>query len=73
MLNSFMTRLSLSYRNQSIDLFCKSVDWFLYERKLHHERVNRVLIAPQSYRNIIGVLYKNYFENLISSKEKTHE
>ena len=21
----------LSYRNQSIDLLCKSVDWFLYE------------------------------------------
>ena len=22
---------SPSYRNQSIDLFCKSVDWFLYD------------------------------------------
>ena len=31
---------SLSYRNQSIDLLCKSVDWFLYDRGLCHERVN---------------------------------
>ena len=30
----------LSYRNQSIDLQSKSMDWFLYDRKLHHERNN---------------------------------
>ena len=29
----------LSYRNQSIDLQSKSVDWFLYDNGLHHERV----------------------------------
>ena len=29
----------LSYRNQFIDLLCKSVDWFLYDRGLRHERV----------------------------------
>ena len=29
----------LSYRNQSIDLFCKSMDWFLYDNGLRHERV----------------------------------
>ena len=27
-----------SYRNQSIDLLCKSVNWFLYERDLPRER-----------------------------------
>ena len=32
-------RRSLSYKNQPIDLHCKSVDWFLYERDLRHERV----------------------------------
>ena len=32
-------RRSLSYRNQSIDLLCKSIDWFLYDRGLRHERV----------------------------------
>ena len=30
---------SLSYRNQSIDLQSQSVDWFLYDRDLRHERV----------------------------------
>ena len=32
-------RRFLSYRNQSIDLLCKSMDWFLYDRDLCHERV----------------------------------
>ena len=30
----------LSYRNQSIDLQSKSMDWFLYDNDLRHERVN---------------------------------
>ena len=29
---SLSRRTSLSYRNQSINLLCKSVDWFLYDR-----------------------------------------
>ena len=32
-------RRPLSYRNQSIDLLCKSMDWFLYDNSLHHEGV----------------------------------
>ena len=32
-------RRPLSYRNQSIDLLGKSVDWFLYDNDLRHERV----------------------------------
>ena len=39
--NFFMTR-SLSYRNQSIDLQSKSMDWFLYDRDLYHERLNMI-------------------------------
>ena len=35
---------SLSYRNKSIDLLCKSMDWFLYDRDLRHERVNDLVI-----------------------------
>ena len=31
-------RRSLSYRNQSIDLLCKSIGWFLYDRDHRHER-----------------------------------
>ena len=30
---------SLSYRNQCTDLLCKSMNWFLYDSDLHHERV----------------------------------
>ena len=29
----------LSYRNQTIDLQSKSVDWFLYDRNLRHEEL----------------------------------
>ena len=32
-------RRSLSYKNQSTDLQSKSMDWFLYDRDLRHERV----------------------------------
>ena len=32
--------MSLSYRNQSIDLQNKSMEWFLYDRDVPHERVN---------------------------------
>ena len=31
---------SLSYRNQSIDLQSKSMDWILYDWDHHHEIVN---------------------------------
>ena len=31
---------SLSYRNQSIGLLCKSMDWFLYDRDIRHKKVN---------------------------------
>ena len=33
-------RRPLSYRNQSINLRNKSMDWFLYDDGLRHERVN---------------------------------
>ena len=36
-------RRPISYRNQSIDLLRKSMDWFLYDIGLRHERVSREL------------------------------
>ena len=33
-------RRPLSYRNQSFDLRSKSMDWFLYDKGLRHERAN---------------------------------
>ena len=38
---------SLSYRNKYIDLQSKSVDWFLYDRDLCHERVNDILFISR--------------------------
>ena len=43
-LESFMQR-SLLYRNQFIDLQKKSMDWFLYDKNLPHERVDALLLA----------------------------
>ena len=42
---SFSWWRSLLYRNQSIDLQNKSMDWFLFDRNFHHERVNALLRA----------------------------
>ena len=35
-------RRPLSYRNQSIDLLSKSLDWFLYDNDLRYERVKGI-------------------------------
>ena len=40
-------RRPLSYRNQSIDLRSKSMDWFLYHKGLRHERVKLGKCASQ--------------------------
>ena len=43
---SFLTiswRGPLSYRNQSIELLCKSMDWFLYDNDPRHEKGNWIL------------------------------
>ena len=45
-------RRPLSYRNQSIDLQSKSVDWFLYDNGLRHERVNKVTQIVTLYQCI---------------------
>ena len=38
-------RSSLSYRNQTIDLFCKLIDWFLYDKDVRHEIAHSTLIV----------------------------
>ena len=42
-------RRSLSYRNQSIDLRSKSMDWFLYNRDLRHESVKQLASPPVNF------------------------
>ena len=37
-------RRSISYGNQSIDLLCKSIDWFLYDIGLRRERLKQQLL-----------------------------
>ena len=39
---TLLRRRYLSYRNQSIDLLCKPMDWFLYDWDLRHESVNKI-------------------------------
>ena len=36
---NFSWRKSLSYRNQSIDLFWKSMDWYPYDRNFFNEEI----------------------------------
>ena len=44
-------RRPLSYRNQSIDLLRKSVDWFLYDNGLRLERVKKKIWKSCDYSN----------------------
>ena len=37
-------RTPLSYRNQSIDLLCKSIDWFLHDNSFRHLKVKVVFV-----------------------------
>ena len=56
-------RRLLSYRNQSIDLQSKSMDWFLYDNGLYHERVKEVLIS--SCVTLCAICYYLYsFKNV---------
>ena len=55
-------RMSLSYRNQSIGLLCKSMDWFLYYLDLRQERVKPCTIKTVTDKTIIH----KFFDNFIS-------
>ena len=43
-------RRSSSYRNQSIDLQSKSMDWFLYDNGPLHESIKRYLAMNYYFR-----------------------
>ena len=59
-------RKSLLYRNMSIDLLWKSMDWLLYDGDLHHERVKLVIgnlsleVIATVMLNIIFSRYLNF-------------
>ena len=62
LINSFMG-LPLSYRNQSIDLQSKIMDWFLYDRDLRHERVNSSLFTICSFHSVLLIYSGRYYIN----------
>ena len=56
-------RRPISYRNQSIDLQSKSMDWFLYNIGLRHERVNlSIMVKNQSYLHFLVIYLQLYLE-----------
>ena len=52
-------RKSLLYRNQSIDLLCNSMDWFLNDIDLHHKWVQRDADA-MNYFSTLAFQQKKY-------------
>ena len=50
-------RRPIPYRNQSIDLICKSMDWFLYGIGLRHERVKNMNNFPYFSANKLNPAY----------------
>ena len=58
-------RRSISYRNQSIDLRSKSMDWFLYDIDLRRERVKLVRSSRWGmfFKKYILKIWKNSQEN----------
>ena len=69
---SFLTlsrRRLLPYRNQSIDLLCKSMDWFLYDNGLRLERVKGTYILNK-FGKVSLKIFKPYNSLLSLSKSK---
>ena len=52
-------RRSLTYKKRSIDLFCKSTEWFLYDMGLLHERVESLgkISFPHWHKNTDNLLH----------------
>ena len=53
----FISLSSQSYRNQTFDLLNKSIDWFLYDRDLLHERVKFFMSIHQIGRKCSCIDY----------------
>ena len=66
MLLTLSWRRPLSYRNQSIDLQSKSMDWFQYDNGLRHERVNYLIIKPFNLLNPFSRI-KTPINNLLTA------
>ena len=62
-------RRSLTYRNQSIDSLCKSMNCFLCDKDLHHERVKHTV--NWIIRNYAFLLFKMFVKTLKKFKRIT--
>ena len=65
-------RRPLSYRNQSIDLLHKSMDWFLYDNGLSHERFKSSIEVLATINSLLSAfvlclkrITTNYFHRLL--------
>ena len=71
------SRRSLLYRSQSIDLLCKSIDWFLYDKDLRHEWVQEVVVVLSIFcgttilQNICHVFPGLNWKKKIKNKNKS--
>ena len=63
----------LSYGNQSIDLQTKSMDWFLYNRDLDHERVKNNISPRFVSKKDYSVLSKYYWQPIFTCSKLTME
>ena len=61
-------RRPLPHRNQSIDLFCKSVDWFLHDNGPRQERVKTNFKKQKSkfWNSFFDFKSKNEFQKVLS-------
>ena len=68
-------RKPLSYRNQSSDLLCKSMDWFLYDNGLRHERVKQyyLVFLPLEIQRRLKQTKTYYKPSYSVWKETSHE
>ena len=53
-------QMSLSYRNQSIDLLCRPMDWFLYDRDPNHERVTELYHILENCSSCIDLIFTSH-------------
>ena len=70
---TFSWRRALSHRKQSIDLPSKSIDWFLYDRDLRHERVKplhftAIILYPlkTSKKLLVFFVFRGYRKRAIT-------
>ena len=64
-------RRPLSYRKQSIDLLHKSMDWFLYDNGLRHERVNFFVLVAWLAHSLLIELPDLFIFNSVNYTART--